>query len=239
VSGEIYTPTFYDRAERSSAAAAAIVGLIHGLLPVTSVLDVGCARGTWLAAWRQAGCEDALGIDGSHVDRTKLLIPPERFIQADLGQPFSLERRFDLVQCLEVAEHLPAARGGGLVDDLTAHGDVVMFSAAPPGQGGAGHINEQPYDVWRDLFAARGYSAFDCIRPAMAGRRDLPYWYRYNLLLYVRIRPDGPELPGRLAAGTSVPDISPPLFKLRKALFQRMPTPFLDRLADINARLKH
>jgi hypothetical protein len=73
----------------------------------------------------------------------------------------------------------------------------------------------------------------------MTGRRDLPYWCRYNLLLYVRVGPGGPEMPGRLAAGTPAPDVSPPLFKLRKAFFRRMPTPLLDRLAGANARLNH
>jgi len=235
VNSEIYTSAFYARTERSAAAAAAIVGIVRELVPVTSVLDAGCARGTWLSAWRRAGCEDAIGIDGNHVDRTRLLVPPQSFVETDLSQPFALGRRFDLLQCLEVAEHLPSARNRGLVDDLTAHSDVVLFSAAPPGQGGAGHINEQPYDVWRALFATNGYSAFDCIRPEISNRRDIPYWYRYNLLLYVRTGPNMPALSGQLEVGTSVPDVSSPLFKLRKAFFQRMPAPLLDRLAEINA----
>ncbi len=235
---EIYTQAFYDRAERSAAAASMIVSLLLGWLRVTSVLDAGCARGTWLAAWRQAACEDGVGIDGNHVDQTKLLIPRERFVEADLSQPFSLGRRFDIVQCLEVAEHLPPSRSVGLVDDLTAHSDIVLFSAAPPGQGGAGHINEQPYEFWRDLFAARGYAAFDCIRPAIAAHREMPYWYRYNLMLFVRSGPGMAALPGRLAAGMPVPDVAPLPFKLRKALFRRMPAPFLNRLAGLNARLR-
>jgi hypothetical protein len=33
---------------------------------------------------------------------------------------------------------------------------VVVFSAAQPGQGGLGHVNEQPTDYWIDLFEKEG-----------------------------------------------------------------------------------
>jgi SAM-dependent methyltransferase len=233
-----YTEAFYDRAEQSRQAAAAIVAIVKSLLPIRSVADIGCARGTWLAAWQADGCEDVFGIDSGWAGRERLLIPPDRFIEADLSRPFNLGRRFDLVQCLEVAEHLPGARSEGLVDDLTAHASVVLFSAAPPGQGGAGHINERTYEFWRELFAARGYMAFDCIRPQIAGRPDIPYWYRYNILLYTRTEDTAFGLPGRLPPAKPVPDVSPPLFRLRKTLFRRLPPFALDRLAALNARLR-
>ncbi len=239
MTADLYDEAFYDRTEQSAAAAAAIVAILRQLAPIDSVLDVGCARGTWLAAWRAAGCGDVIGIDGSQGGRERLLIPPDRFIETDLSRPFSLGRRFDLVQCLEVAEHLPPARSAGLADDLTAHGGMVLFSAAPPGQGGEYHINEQPYEFWRDLFAARGYAAFDCVRPAIAGRREVPYWYRYNMLLYVRTGEAAVAPPGRLPSSEPVPDVSPPLFRMRKRLFRMLPRSMLDRLAALNTRLTH
>jgi hypothetical protein len=117
---------------------------------------------------------------------------------------------------------------------------MVLFSAAPPGQGGEGHINERPYEFWRGLFAARGYTAFDCIRPAIAGRLKLPYWYRFNTLLYVHGRNKIPfAIPGCLPAAEPVPDVSPPLFRLRKTVFRLLPRPALDRLAALNTRLRH
>ncbi len=232
-----YSSAFYDRAEQSAAAARLITSLIKGWLPIGSVLDVGCARGTWLVAWMEAGCGDVTGLDGASVSAETLLIPLERFRQAELKQPFQLGRRFDLVQCLEVAEHLPPARSASLVDDLTAHGDAVLFSAAPPGQGGAGHVNERPYEFWHALFAAKGYEAFDAIRPALIQHGRLPYWYRYNLLLYVKKGTAPLDLPGQLAPSQPVIDVAPWAFRLRKQFLRRMPQPVIDRLADLNARM--
>jgi SAM-dependent methyltransferase len=234
-----YNEAFYNRTEQSAAAAAAVVAILQPLAPICSVLDVGCARGTWLAAWQAAGCGDIIGIDGGQGGRERLLIPPDRFIETDLSRPFNLGRRFDLVQCLEVAEHLPMERSAGLVDDLTGHGGMVLFSAAPPGQGGACHINEQPYEFWRSLFAERGYEAFDCVRPLIAARRAFPYWYRYNMLLYVRTEAAAVVLPERLPPYKPVPDVSPALFRLRKKLFRLLPQSIIDQLAAFNTWILH
>ena len=91
------------------------------------------------------------GVDGPYVDRCKLLIDAGDFHAADLAAPIDLGRQFDLVQSLEVAEHLPAAKAEQFVETLTAHGSRILFSAAVPGQGGENHINEQLPDYWRAL----------------------------------------------------------------------------------------
>ena len=71
------------------------------------------------------------------------------------------------VQCLEVAEHLPLPSAAILVDSLVKHGDIVLFSAAPKGQGGDHHVNEQDYEFWRQQFARHGYVPFDFLRPLL------------------------------------------------------------------------
>ena len=58
---------------------------------------------------------------------------------------------------LEVGEHLPKRSAGRLVDLLTTLSPVVVFSAATPGQGATGHVNEQPHAYWITRFAARGF----------------------------------------------------------------------------------
>ena len=130
-----YDASFFDYVNASARAAAQrMVPLLQQQLAPPSVLDVGCGQGAWLAVWQQHGVDDVFGVDGSYVDRGRLLFAAERFYAHDLAQPFDLGRRFGLVECLEVAEHLPEASAGTLVDSLVRHGEVIVFSAAPPGR---------------------------------------------------------------------------------------------------------
>ncbi|TAL02520.1 MAG: methyltransferase domain-containing protein [Rhodospirillaceae bacterium] len=236
-----YNAAFYDRAEQSQLAARTIVPIIRSFTTIASVLDVGCARGTWLAAWVESGCTDYMGVDGASVRRDQLVIDETHFVTTDLSSSFDLGRRFDFVQCLEVAEHLPCARSAGLVANLVNHADVILFSAAPPGQGGEFHVNEQRYDFWRALFAAHGYVAFDCLRPKLRGMKAVPFWYRYNPILYVKSEAVGKlsalALDDRLAPDTSIPDVAPLAFRARKALIRLMPAALINTLARLNARL--
>ena len=143
---EVYDQGFFDYNDRLAARSSVkIVRVVQGLLPgITSVADFGCARGVWLRAWQEATVQTICGVDGSYVDRATLCIPDEDFVSHDLSRPLDLGRRFDLVQSLEVAEHLPPAASRDFVRSLTAHGPIVLFSAAPPGQGGAERITNGP-----------------------------------------------------------------------------------------------
>jgi hypothetical protein len=236
-----YDAAFYDRAEQSESAARSIVPIIRSLTQIDSVLDVGCARGTWLAAWGDSGCTDCVGIDGAYVIRDDLVIDPTHFVRADLSSSFRLGRRFDFVQCLEVAEHLPRTRNRALVADLVHHADVVLFSAAPPGQGGEFHINEQPYDFWRALFLEHDYIAFDYVRPRILRMRAVPYWYRHNMMIYVNSEAIGRLSPqalhSRLSPDTPVPDVAPLGFRARRRVLRLLPASAINCLARMNARV--
>lgn len=207
--------------------------MVLDLLPVTSVLDVGCGQGAWLEVWREHGAR-VVGVDGDYVRADQLLIDAEDFVPFDLGGRLDLERRFDLVQSLEVAEHLPEAHAEAFVDNLVRHGDVVLFSAAAPGQGGTQHINEQPPAWWRQRFADRGFRVLDPFRRRLLEHRDVRPWYQYNVLLYVaeaRLA-EAPELAAlALPDDTAIPDVSPPLYQLRKRLLAPLPVWLITQLA--------
>jgi hypothetical protein len=100
----------------------------------------------------------------------------------------SLGRRFDLVVSLEVAEHLDASAADGFVASLVRHGDVVLFSAAIPFQGGHHHVNEQFADYWAERFAAHGYRALDFLRPQIWSESGILWWLRQNVLLFAHER---------------------------------------------------
>lgn len=182
----VYDSAFYAGQSPGSYRSAQIVArLLLDALPIGSVCDVGCGVGTWLRAFLELGVPDVLGVDGPHVDVGLLQIPADRFKAQDLAAPLDLGRRFDLVASLEVAEHLPASAADVFVDSLVRHADIVLFSAATPGQGGVGHVNEQWQSYWAAKFDRRGYTAFDFVRPKVWRNPAVQWWYRQNALLYV------------------------------------------------------
>jgi hypothetical protein len=95
---------------------------------------------------------------------------------------------YDLALSIEVAEHLTPELGESLVDALREAAPMVVFSAAQPGQGGLGHVNEQPPGYWRERFAAAGFS-FDAEATSSLSRRlataDLhATWLRGNIQVF-------------------------------------------------------
>ena len=239
----VYDAAFLDYATRVNfASAQCVAAILQPLLRLRSVLDVGCAQGAWLRAWKETGVTEFTGVDGDYVDRRRLQIGAEHFVPHDVSQPFDLGRIFDLVQCLEVAEHLPAAHAGTLIDNLTRHGTTILFSAAPPGQGGENHINERPYEYWRALFRERGYAALDGVRALVKTEPGVASWYRYNMFLYARTDIIA-TLPRSLAeslvpAHLSLKDISPLPHRLRKAMIRALPFAARQMLAKAKGRLQ-
>ena len=67
-------------------------------------------------------------MDGSYVRIENLEIPPQLFHSRDLADFIDLGRRFDLVESMEVAEHLPDGAADGFVACLARHADVVSVS---------------------------------------------------------------------------------------------------------------
>ena len=116
-------------------------------------------------------------------------MPKEHVRQADLSRPLNLARRFDLVLCLEVAEHLEPASAATIIDTLTAHGDRILFSAAAPGQPGMHHVNCQWPDYWQRLFNARGFACDGAVRWEIWRNGRIEPWYRQNLMMAVGTKP--------------------------------------------------
>jgi SAM-dependent methyltransferase len=236
-----YDQRFFDYVNAGALRSA------KGLLPlladmdIKSVLDVGCGQGAWLSVWHEYGIADITGIDGNYVDVDRLKIPKEHFVVGDLRKSFDLGRHFDLVQCLEVAEHLPAISARSLVTSLTRHTNLVLFSAAAKGQGGENHINERSYDYWRQLFEENDFVAFDSIRPKILADKSIEPWYRYNTFLYIH-RKKVDAVPQSLGSGLVPPgktlkDLSPPAYRIRKAIIRLLPTSAVSALSRFRIAL--
>lgn len=184
--GNFYTAEFYRELASAQDSAREVLPLIFEGLKPSSIVDIGCGTGHWLAAARELGVQDIFGVDGPWVSKTQLAIQAENFSARDLAAPLHLGRRFDLALSFEVAEHLPESAARTFVESLCAAADVVAFSAAIPGQGGRHHLNEQWPIYWAKLFQEFKYDCFDYLRPRMWNNPRIAWYYAQNSLIFVR-----------------------------------------------------
>jgi SAM-dependent methyltransferase len=183
MANEIYV---HDEITHNSSAAEQVLPVLFEIYKPSSILDVGCGLGNWIEVAKKISGAEITGVDGDYVNRSLLKIEENEFVEKDLTKPFDLNRKFDLAICLEVAEHLPEASAEGFVKSITNHSDVIMFSAALPGQGGQHHINEQWPIYWQELFNDCGYEMIDFFRFKIWNNPKIEYWYKQNLFLVVR-----------------------------------------------------
>ena len=135
-----------------------------------SYLDLGSGTGSMVNMARKLDI-DAYGVDVING-------PEDWFIDHDLNIPIQLVSSgdtikdgiedyrnsraiFDLITCIEVAEHLEPESSAVLaetIDRHLEHGGRLVFSSAPFGQGGEHHINNQHPWYWRSLFHKHGIS---------------------------------------------------------------------------------
>ncbi len=211
----IYDRSFYEwQSSGSYLSAKTVVPLVLDITPVKSVCDVGCGVGTWLRAFSDYGVDVISGFDGAYVNTDQLQIPMKSFQAKDLNLPFSVDNRFDLVISLEVAEHLARDRADSFIANLVALSDVVLFSAAVPGQGGTDHINEQWQSYWAALFLRHDYIPCDLIRPKIWNDPQVEWWYRQNILLYIK-KNSVKSLLGEFPADCVLDLVHPEMWKTR------------------------
>jgi hypothetical protein len=172
---------------------------------VGSMIDIGCGTGTFVSACRSMGLA-AVGRDGSAAARkhwrTKEV---DSFALLDLTQAlrsptFPNNINLDMfpttsvVTSFEVAEHLPLELAQEFVELLTLRNPTsVLFSAATPGQGGQGHINERPNVYWVHMFGLLQYE-LDTLatvklrnslqRSGNASTIQHWFWYPKNVLVF-------------------------------------------------------
>ena len=176
----------HDEIVHNSNAAQQVLPVLFKVFKPKSIIDIGCGLGNWIQVAKDLGVENVLGVDGDYVERSLLKIGSHEFVEKDLKKEFDLNQKFDLAICLEVAEHLPVEAAENLVRSLINHADVIMFSAAVPGQGGQHHINEQWPVYWKNIFSNYNYVMLDFFRYSIWNNEKVERWYRQNLFLVVK-----------------------------------------------------
>jgi hypothetical protein len=180
-----------------------IIERVVGVLDrgIESVLDVGTGEGHWLDAAQEwmhgvqcygVDLPSAIGVEtptrGFWDAESPSSLPMVDKHGARTGSVDSARgapHRWDVALCLEVAEHVDAKHAKHLIRELCRVSRAVVWSAAIPGQGGDGHVNEQPPSYWNMLFEQRGWTLTDPFRETLWGWSVIEPWYQQNLLLGV------------------------------------------------------
>lgn len=211
----LYNTDFYaTRDADTHYAADRILSLVIEQIPrIHSAVDICCGVGTWLAALKNRAVDDVHGVEGPWLDKSKLVIPPNQFTSFDFGTSVSLDlhRRFELAICIEAAEHIQPKFAADFVRLLTGLSDRVLFSAAIPGQGGYGHVNEQWPMYWAALFEQHGYAPVDTLRQQIWSDPRIQWWYRQNVMLFVK--------GGKSSGWNAAPLVHPECFRLHTTMY--------------------
>jgi SAM-dependent methyltransferase len=153
-----------------------------------TLADVGCGNGMFAAEFgsrglRVVGCEYSAA---SRKDAKKIGVEIYPFDLAVSNDPLP-GGPFQAVMTLEVGEHVPGPLADSFVQYLIAAGDLIIFTAAQPGQGGHGHINEQPKYYWAERFLKRGFKVDEAATNRVADRlrslQAFPYLFN-NLQIF-------------------------------------------------------
>lgn len=120
--------------------------------------DFGCGIGSFLqGAKEKEVLVQGFEIGGNHA---------EKYTHDDIKEHIEFNRdiskemysgHYEITLCIEVAEHIEEKNAWQLVSNLAwATNKICVFTAAPPGQDGTGHINLQPQSYWKNLFKKHG-----------------------------------------------------------------------------------
>lgn len=112
------------------------------------VLDLGCGPGIHVYAL------DDIGVNVTGIDIDGRVDGMHNIIQGDLLK-LNGEHQSDLVTCYEVAEHIDPQYSDDIIRSVynsMEAGGTLIWTAAQPGQGGVGHINNRKKEYWLKKF---------------------------------------------------------------------------------------
>src|ERR1700677_649330 len=128
--------------------------LIERYRPRTT-LDVGCAKGFLVEHLRDGGVQ-AFGLDVSPdaISQVREDIRPHCHVASGAR---SMTGQFDLITCIEVAEHMPEPDARAMIMEMCRHSDQIIFSSPPSDFKEPTHINLHPAGYWIELFRQQGF----------------------------------------------------------------------------------
>lgn len=167
-----------------------ITNLIYDKFKPKSVVDFGCGSGSYLYFFSKLGVNKLKGFEGSQKAIELALIDKKNIDKCDITKKIELGETYDICICFEVAEHLYEDYVDVFLDNVCSSSATILFTAAPPGQGGRHHVNLKPLQYWIQKFEERHYhyqksltnefkKEFDDIISALS-------WMKTNIMIFQR-----------------------------------------------------
>ena len=156
--------------------------LILFLEDQTDIVDFGCGNADYAKRLTQGGKKvDAFDGNPNTVEMTggfaKIL---------DLSQNFDLKTKYECVISLEVGEHIPKEKEQTYLDNLDRHStQCIILSWALPGQGGDGHVNEQPNEYIVGEMEKRGYNHYEEASNYFRSVANL-WWFKKTIMVFIK-----------------------------------------------------
>ena len=147
------------------------------------IADIGCGEGRYVDYWNKRGfkCD---GYDGN------FLVKNKKIIIIDFTKNDKLNKVYDWLISLEVAEHIPKKFEDKYVNLLHKHNkDGIIISWSNDKNNGDGHVNVIKMNYVYNLFTKLGY-VIDYHNEDFIRKQDyrLPYWH--NLFIFKKNEKD-------------------------------------------------
>ena len=147
--------TPYQRSDEWLNMFAHVAKNIYQRIEPKTVLDAGCAMGFLVEQLRALEVE-AYGMDISDyaIGQVHESIKDYCWVASITD---AINRKYDLIVCIEVLEHLQKEGSERGVEVLCQATDDILFSSSPFDYKEATHFNVQPPEYWAELFARQGF----------------------------------------------------------------------------------
>jgi hypothetical protein len=183
---KLYASGTWSDLEYNRSARENIIPIILNLFnrKIESVIDFGCGCGSWLEVCKQNEITNVLGLD-LFCPEEYLRIDKNEFVKHDISKEYNNENKYDLVISIETAEHIESEYKEVYINNLVKSGDIILFSAAIPGQWGIHHVNCNWLEYWVKMFNDRGFDCIDIRYKWWGNNYNIPPIYKQNVVLFV------------------------------------------------------
>lgn len=164
--------------------------LIYDKFKPKSVVDFGCGSGSYLYFFSKLGVNKLKGFEGSQKAIELALIDKKNIDKCDITKKIELDETYDICICFEVAEHLHEDCVDVFLDNLCSSSATILFTAAPPSQGGRHHVNLKPIQYWIQKFEERHYyyqkSLTEELKKELDNLISALSWMKTNIMIFQR-----------------------------------------------------